>query len=204
MEADCEVNILCLVKEHFSKATDGDGKLVWEDVKGYGYEDARRAIIEHRREKGSQAWRPDLGRVKALASTYFRDRRRDRWNNCRVVDYHRQNDKTGILHELPDLEAVEAHFTNCWADVEQRTEGFGRDIARAYILNGARMAFRELGLVEAEVERRSRECVNLKPTEKIPRKALFQPMPSEPKDSFEALKALAVAELVQQNVAVAS
>src|SRR4051812_824743 len=97
MESTQEVNILCLVREHFSKATDGDGQLVWGDVKGFGFEDAKPAIIEHRREKGAQAWRPDPRRVKALAATYFRDRQRERWDSETLIGYLRRTDTAGML-----------------------------------------------------------------------------------------------------------
>lgn len=193
MEASQEINVLCLVKEHFSKATDGDGKLVWDDVKGYGFEDARKAIVEHRREKGERAWRPDPRRIKALASSYFRDRQRERWDSETVIGFLRRNDKTGLLQGLPDAEAIEAHYSSAWEGMTV-DDGIGKNVARSYILNGARLAFGEIGMEKSEADRRARQCVGLKEGERIPRRSLFQPEPEKPKTSHEALKELAVAE----------
>src|SRR5205085_11775477 len=117
MDLAQQVNILCLVREHFSKATDGDGTLVWEDVKGYAFDDARRAIVEHRREKGGQAWRPDPRRIKALAATFFNERRRSDYA-FRNIDAIRRADKDGSLRDLSDERAILTHYRRCWEAVK--------------------------------------------------------------------------------------
>ena len=189
--------IMICVSEHFSKSTDADCRIVWEDVKGYGFEDAERAITEHRREKGAQAWRPDPRRIKSLAASYYRERQRTRWNAVRTVDHlRRENPSAELLAGLPDLEAIEAHFTHAWGLVEHESEpdSIGRNAARAFILLGARHVFEEIGVERAEADRRARECVDLMPGEKIPHRALFKPLPGPPPTSWEARKQLAIAE----------
>lgn len=190
-----KVAVMGAVLEHFHKATDADARITWDDVKGYGYEDAQRAIEEHRREKGSQAWRPDPRRIKALAASYYRERQRDRWDAERTIDYlRRQPESARMLHGLPDAEAIEAHYTTAWGMVESSTEeGIGRNVARSYILGGARQAFVQIGLNDAEAERRARECVELSPGEKIPRSPLFRE-PPKPQTAWNTMKELAAVE----------
>jgi hypothetical protein len=195
VEAVEKPNVLILVRDHFSKATDSDGLLVWEDCKGYGFEDAERAIVEHRREKGSQAYRPDPRRIKSLAASYHHDRQRTRWNKERTIDLlRREQPSAEYLHGLPDMEAIEMHFTHAWGMVEAATESasIGQNAARSFILLGAREAFTQIGLTDAEADRRARECVDLKPGEKIPRKPLFKEM-EQPDTSWEARQKLAAA-----------
>lgn len=203
MEETCKVKILALVKDHFSKATDSDGLIVWDDVKGYGYDDARRAIEDHRREKGSMAYRPDPRRVRALAATYHRERVRKASARVRVIDWiRREDDHRATLHDLADAEAIVAKYRMAYDNlVASECDPIGFGIARAYIRSHAAAALREIGVPDADVIRDSGFCAGLEPGERLPRLVCerggtakpFQsdepPPPSQ--QPYQALRALA-------------
>jgi len=195
MSEDEKAVIFRLVKDHFSKATDSDALLVWGAVRGYDRRDAVRAVEEHRLEKGTDAWRPDVRRVKAIAHGYHVHRRRESHEAQRVVDYlRRQPESAELLHGLPDPEAVEAYFTSVWGEMEAAdVDDAGRTAMRRLVYANAREAFAEVGLGRDESDRRARDCVGLLPGEVIPRVAPFQALPGPPPSSWDARRQLAAA-----------
>lgn len=190
-----KADILAIVKSHFSKATDGDGELMWEQLKGFEFMDSKRAIEAHRIEKGERAWRPDLKRVVFLAASYRNDRRKA--VKERIVDFIRRearrsgDDRFGPSED--DKTVLMLHFGEAWQLTSDVADDDGRNAARAYILLHARMAFGEIGMSLEDAEAHARDCVGLQPGEKIMKAKMFKPMPEVPK-SYDALKALAVAE----------
>jgi hypothetical protein len=198
MNATDQKEVLALVREHFSGATDGDGPLVWNAVKGYDLADVRNALEQHRTEQGSNAWRPDINRVKALACNRWRDRYRDRQDALRIVDLIRRQNPTAYPPDVGDIPAVLAYFGRAWADVEaDAADGPGRVAARVYILAHCRRALTELGISPAEADAEARTIVVLEPGERVMRVRLFQEMPLPGQTAWDATKALAKAELAQ-------
>lgn len=193
MESSQQTNVLCLVRENFSKATDEDGRLVWDRVKGYGFDDAREAIREHRVEKGAQAWRPDIRRIASIAAARHNGRMRDR-HAARPV--HKQ-----IAQDRPDLADLDAasrvvtFFEEAW---EHAKEAAAPDLAwaaRAMIFAHCRRALQEANVEDADVL--ARATVEAGPGERLA-ETVSQAILNRPKapdtSSFSALKQLAVAE----------
>jgi hypothetical protein len=187
--------ILGLLKDCFSKATDGDGQLVWDDVKGYALADAERAIKEHRREKGAQAWRPDINRIRSLAAMYHNNRARDNFRQTRVVDDIRRAFPQGT-HNVPDCVVIVNYFASAWLELQQSgaTE-HGRESVRALIMNHCRNALTQVGIIPTDADEQAREVVELAPGEKIVKRSIFKPIP-EPQEKWEAVKALSAVENV--------
>jgi hypothetical protein len=215
-----KTDVFRLIKEHFSKATDGDGPLVWDSVKGLDYRDAERAIKEHRREKGAQAWRPDINRISFLAHTYHRDRQHSKFKTERIVDAVRRyalnhgdtrfevkayaTDRDQLQD---DVRVLMVHFTDSWAQVQasELATPFGKQGARAYLLNHARRAFTEIGMSERDVEEYARNCVGLEPGEVLNLRSVFKGYDevNEPPMSHEAIKALQALGLTSEGEAAA-
>jgi hypothetical protein len=165
-----KLNLMVAMKEHFNKATDGDGEILWADLKFYDLADAKRAIEEHRREKGAQAWRPDPARVKSLAAKYRNDRRRANYADERIIDSVRKtaviNGDTSLCGD--DVAGLTLHFSRCWAETKKKANtDHGRNSIRALIFNHAKHGFGEVGLSQSEAEGLARDCVELANGERI-------------------------------------
>ena len=201
MNASDQAEVCSLVKEHFSKATDGDALLVWDAVKGYDLADARHALIQHRKERGAAAWRPDINRVKGLAHGRYRERGRVRLGSLRIVDEIRQMSPGKYPPDMADIAVILEHFGRAWGDVEaDAQEGVGRTAMRVYILAACRRALGECGVSEAEADAEARTIVGLEPGEKVMRVRLFRDMPEAGQTAWDATKALARAEFSGESV----
>lgn len=191
-----KLTLMVTLKEHFSKATDGDAELMWQDLRGYDLADAKRAIEEHRREKGAQAWRPDLKRLRQLAAEFRNARRRNTYANERIIDVVRR--AAGMKGDtryagMGDVPALTLHFAGAWERVkEDAQDDRGRYFIRAMIFSHAMRGFSEVGLTDTEAEEVARECVDLAKGEKIIRQSLFKAS-EQPPTSFEAMKQIAKA-----------
>lgn len=196
MDASHKTQILMSVKAHFSKATEGDGELVWEDVKGYSLQDAIDAIVAHRRECGKQAWRPDPKRVKQIAFNSHRERQRAKFAGQRIVDGIRMTGQEAYYGK-GEAEVILLHFSACWKAVkESGAPENGIRAAKAYIYNHAKRAAMEIGENEQNAEEFAREIIGLAVGEKIMRApaAMADTFQKEEsiKTSWEQLKALVV------------
>lgn len=198
-----KIRVLVELKNHFPQTTDGDGELVWKDVRGLELCDVLPAIEAHRREKGDRAFRPNPQRLRALAYTNLnqRTRRSQETTTLQWVRLEARN-RGEDLRGMRDADVLIAHFSEAWQRVKgDAEEDFGRNVARAYLLNHARIAFREIGMDAAATDAHARDCVELKPGEKIPRRPLFmEPEPARDA-SWDALKALARAEYGEEATA---
>lgn len=202
------------LKNNFSKATDADAEMVWNDIRGVEFDDAHRAIIEHRREKGSQAWRPDPRRIKYLAYAALNDRRRAKSSELKIVDFIRRGDPANPTpsdySSVSDRDAITDHFSAAWAAVATRIPDGSGDIspagtviARAYILNHCRVALTEIRMGLDDADTLARECVDLKKGQRIPSAGVFRKVPSasgEEFKSFDAITRLAYAVRDQESV----
>lgn len=199
MESKHAEEIMAMVKTHFSKATDGDAQLVWEDVRGCDFDDAHKAILAHRREKSAQPWRPDIQRIKVLAFNAMHTRRQAASKQIRVIDFIRQIDR-GVC----DMEAKDAiihHFAKSWATVEAGNPRKGNEpfdprgvlIARAYIRAHCRQALIEVETEKDEAETIASDCIGLQPNEKLKSAGIFG-VDYQPNTSWEELKKLAINE----------
>lgn len=195
MNANDNLGVALKIREHFSKATDGDCNLIWEDVKGYELADAKKAIEEHHREKGAQAWRPDPKRIKQLCAGYRNARLRAQSKEEKVVDWlKRTARKSGDsrFEGLGDVAALMLHFSECWTDVAaQDVDERGRQGIRAMILNHATRAFGEVGLSDDEAAEMARGIVELKDGQRIMLSSVLKSPELPDTSSFTALKQLA-------------
>lgn len=193
-----KLTLMVTLKEHFSKATDGDAELMWQDLRTYDLPDARKAIEEHRREKGAQAWRPDLKRLRQLAAQYRNERKRTSYANERVIDGVRRD--AGMSGDtryvgMGDVAALTLHFVGAWDRVREDADNDqGRTSIRALIFNHAKRGFTEVGLTATEAEELARDCVGIAKGEKIITRAVFR-SPEEPQTSWEAIQAIAREEV---------
>ena len=191
------LTLMVALKEHFSKATDGDAELMWQDLRGYDLADAKKAIEEHRREKGAQAWRPDLKRVRQLAAGFRNAKRRSNYANERIIDGVRR--EAGMKGDtrfvgVPDVAALTTHFAGAWDRVKEDADNEqGRTSIRALIFNHAKRGFAEVGMTDTEAEELARECVDIARGERIvTRSVLKSPEPAP--TSWDAIKSLALVE----------
>lgn len=165
--------ILRVLKDHFPKATDADGSLVWDAVKGYGLDDAVRAVKEHRIEQGKIVTRPDVRRLKTLAATYYRDSRpapteRTIWQQVCGADPFGSSNSTKKTGDLM------LHFANAWELVKRECkDARGKAGARAMIMRNASMAFQQEGMSPTDAEQEARQIVELAAGEKIALPSLF-------------------------------
>lgn len=202
--------ILTLVKEHFHKATDGDGSLVWESVKGLDIQDAEKAIVDHRLEKGAVAYRPDVRRISQLGHANRNERLRQNYRHEKVVEFvQRQARQNGDSRfEGEPVAALLLHFSEAWGVVkdQQGTSEYGTTGARAYILSHARKAFTEIGMDEKAAIDHARQCVELAAGETITMNPLFKGQEDvmQPQKPFDAIKQLATAEAVNPTATVLS
>ena len=199
MNASDQTDVFLLVKEHFTSASEGDALLVWEAVKGYDLDDARAALVQHRTELGTRAWRPDINRVRGIAHSRYRERRRVRLGNLRAVDEIRRQNPAAYPPDMGDIPVILAHFGNTWATVEAdpkagEHDAAGRVAVRVYVLSACRRALAECGVSEADADAEARTIVGLEPGEKVIRVRLFQDMPPPGQTAWDAMKALAQAE----------
>lgn len=173
MEADNCKLVMDTCSQHFSKATDADLRLIWDRVKGYSLDDAIKAIEQHRIEKGSQAYRPDIQRIASLAANSFRNRQTATRPKQRIVDILRGNNPYAAAD---DADVIQQHYSECWRDVEGLGDPSlpGSAIARAYIMNGARSALIEIGWEHAEADRMAHLIVGLEPGVKIPKQDVLK------------------------------
>ncbi len=183
-----QTEILLVLKDHFPKATDADGPLVWDAVKGYGLDDAIRAVKEHRIEQGKIVTRPDVRRVRTLAATYYRERHpttghQTIWQALHAADPFSFDGKNRIADLM-------LHFSNAWEVVKRDVrEDRGRAGARAFIRYHACMAFSQEGMTPADAEATARDCVELKPGEAIVTAGVFKTQ-QQPETSAAKAKAL--------------
>lgn len=192
MEANQDAAVIDLLRQHFSKVTPGDADLVWKGVRGYSFEDSQRAIEEHHRERGAQAYRPDVKRISALAANYYRSRTSRGGREIRIVDFIRQSSKLNTSR-IKDADLIQRHFGECWGAVKSREpHDEGTSIARAYVMRHATDALTQIGWSHKEADECAHIIVGLEPGEKIPKQGLFN-IQSQAKTSWEALKDLAVA-----------
>jgi hypothetical protein len=192
MDANDEQKFPGLLRQHFNGASAGDAKLVWDAVKGYSFDDAERAIIEHRKERGASAYRPDVKRIGALCAGYYRSRKSIARGLVKVVDELRQLDRIGYTG-VSDIEVINTHFKRTWRELSQsNADPKGIAIMRAYMMSAARAAIYELGYSASEADDAAHDLVGLQPGEKIPRAGMWNVKYSA-KSSFEALKDLAIA-----------
>jgi len=203
MNASDQKEVLALVREHFSGATDGDGPLIWNAVKGYDLADVRLALVQHRTELGSKAYRPDINRVKGIAHGRYRDRCRKRAGNLRIVDEIRQAAPLKYPPDMGDIPVILAHFGSTWADVEADPKAGAHDAAgriavRVYVLAACRRALVELGVSPAEADAEARTIVGLSPGERVMRVRMFREMPADGQSAWNATKELARAEYGQE------
>ncbi len=192
-----KLTLMVSMREHFNKATDGDGEILWMDLRGYDLADAKKAIEEHRREKGAQAWRPDPKRVKQLAAEYRNTRRRKNYANERIIDGVRRDagmngDQRYV--DVGDVPALLLHFADAWNVVKAQADtDHGRMSIRALIFNHAKRGFAEVGLSDTEAEEMARDCVELSKGERIVTKHVFKTPEPSGTSSWESLKELAKA-----------
>jgi hypothetical protein len=178
MEASKQAEIFALVRSHFSKATDGDAAMVWEDVKHLSFDEASHAIRDHRREKGSQAWRPDPSRIKAIGYGLHRSRIQAQRRDERIIDGVRRMDRQRY-HDMPDAAVLADHFAKAWfavcngaADsqgefIEPCNDELGRASARSLIYYHALTSAREIGIGDVDAAEFARGCVGLDEGESI-------------------------------------
>jgi hypothetical protein len=202
MNATDQKEVLALVREHFGGATDGDGPLIWDAVKGYDLADARHALVQHRTELGSKAYRPDITRVKGIAHGRYRDRCRQRAGSLRIVDEIRRLAPMTYPPDMGDIPVILAHFGRTWAAVEAdpkagANDAPGRVAVRVYVLSACRRALAECGVSDAEADAEARSIVGLDPGERVMRVRLFGDMPPPGQTAWDATKALAKAEFAQ-------
>ena len=191
MESIYEVDVIGLVQQHFNRASPADAALIWNAVKGYGFDDARLAIEKHRIESGTRT-RPDIARIRQLAAGTYVNRGAAARAKVRVVDELRQMEPK--YHELSDKDVIIAHFGGCWGDLEanKSLDHRGVAIVRAFIMSSARRSCQELSMPEKESDDLAHELVGLKPGQKIPQQGIWENK-SDAKTSFQALKDLAAA-----------
>lgn len=184
--------IVAAMREHFSKATDGDASLLWEEVKGESAADAQKAIKEHRMEKGAQAYRPDIRRVRSLATSYRLTRQRANSKEQKIIDWLRLGSKASEYRGMDRVATLTLHFGDCWRILEgdKSIDDYGRQMSRAFILSHARHGFVEIGLSAEDAESCAREAVCLSPGESIKGGKMFRTV-SEPAKSIDALANLA-------------
>ncbi len=183
-----QTEILLVLKDHFPKATDADGPLVWDAVKGYGLDDAIRAVKEHRIEQGKIVTRPDVRRVRTLAATYYRERHpttghQTIWQALHAADPFSFDGKNRIADLM-------LHFGNAWQTVKRdATDERGKSGARATIRYHAHMAFEQEGMTSHDAEVTARDVVELAPGEKVVLASVFKQQ-QQPETSAAKAKAL--------------
>lgn len=193
MEAKHEAEIMALVKEHFSSATDGDAKLIWQDVRGLAFDDAHRAVIEHRREKSDNPWRPNIERIKVIAFGHHRNRRREISAEVRTIDYIRREKLPGC-ECAEGRDAIMMHFGTAWAGVcQSNADPRGKVLAQAFILSHCRTSLRQIGISEKEADDIARDCVDLRSGQKINSIGIFNVEYLGSRESHEEIKKLAYA-----------
>ena len=204
-----KATVLTALRDRFSKATDADGEDLWDAVKGEHLDDVIAGIKEHRGEKGSQAYRPDIRRVGSIAKAR-RSKRSSGNIEGRVVGFIRRTNPD--CQGMDEVSAITLHYGNAWDRVKSEQHGeHATNLVRAMIYRDAFKAFGEaryengvrISLPEADAM--ARDIVGAAPGEKILKpmsrggevfKRAIGPdtVDLSPAKSFPALKQLAIHE----------
>lgn len=166
---------------HFPKATAGDVELLWGQVKGLHLGEAMTAIERHRLEN-PKSYLADTRRIGIIAKGLHDVARQQSRDKFRTVDWIRQQDKTGAHLGTGDVPTITTFYGDCWDTLleDATRDDFGRQMARAYILQACRTALRECQIADGDAVAIARDVVGLKGTETISGNKFFRSPPIEP------------------------
>lgn len=169
------------LRAHFSKCTNGDFDLCWQDCKEFELATVASAIEAYHRELGDRAWRPDPKKLRGHC-VRLGQATVPTQSGERVIEWLRRTTRIG---DLDPQTALVSHFSRCWAetadaqfsdDIEESWREYGKQFIRQLIRVHARQSFLELRMGIDTADELSRMVVDLQEGEQIRLRPMLRPV----------------------------